>query len=75
MLSDKDFLMQAERYKDIRREVGRDALVRQALAGRPKRAPLVLRGIVAVWHYLSGAWNWVNPPQQELGRRPARRRA
>ncbi len=66
MLSDKDFLIQVERYKDIQREVERDALVQQALAGRPKRAPLVFRGIVAVWHYLSGAWTRGNPPQQEL---------
>ncbi len=75
MLSDKDYLMHRERYKDIRREFESEALVRQALAGRPKRAPLVFRGIVALGNYLHGAWNWVNPPEREVRARPVRRRA
>ncbi len=75
MLSDKDVVMQVERYKDLRRQVERDAQVRQALAGRPRGTPLALRAIAALRNCLVAAWKWANPRQHELRSRPVRRRA
>ena len=52
MLSWKDEMMKQEQYKDLLREAENRALVRQALMGRKRRAPLAGRMLAALVRHL-----------------------
>jgi len=53
MLSWKDEMMKQEQYKDLLREAENRALVRQALMGRKRRAPLAGRMLAALVRHLT----------------------
>lgn len=52
MLSWKDEMMKQEQYKDLLREAENRALVRQALMGQKRRAPLAGRMLAVLVRYL-----------------------
>jgi hypothetical protein len=52
-----EVMVHQERHKDLLREVERDRLVRQALAGRAKRDHLHCRALIWLGRRLV-AWGW-----------------
>lgn len=52
MVSDKDLLMQIERYKDIRRELDRNALAEQARARHAETMPFLIQALGFLWNWL-----------------------
>jgi hypothetical protein len=56
-LSDRDFRVHRERYKDLLREAERYRLIRPALAGREKRDRFHCRALTWLGRRLV-AWGW-----------------
>lgn len=69
MISDKDLWMQRERYRDIRREIDREALARQAAAGL-KRTPLLVRAIAFLQNWVEQARCRLVERYGQVARRP-----
>ncbi len=68
MFSWTDVLVQQERYKDIRREVERDRLVRRMLAGRERRNRFHHRALTWLGRRLIA---WGRRLQEQYGARAA----